>query len=172
MKIRSAVVMAVLSLVALAQETRSRRVVEELNQLCTAMLQENYARAVDLMHPKVILYFGGREKAIAAFRSEADSMKAEGLVATAARAGSPLGFWTGGSDLFTLVPAFEEARFRGGRLSWKAHYIGISSDQGKSWVFVPSLAFQDDKAKYLKEFFPNWPTALQLPPRERAKLPN
>ena len=170
MKIRSVVIMVALSLVGLAQGTRSERVVEALNQLCTAMLRENYPRAVDLMHPKVIQYFGGREKAIAAFKSGAESVKAEGLVPTAAKASAPLGFWTGGSDLFTLVPTIEEARLRGGRLSWKAHYIGISSDQGKSWVFVPSLAFQDDKAKNLKEFFPNWPPALQLPPRERPKF--
>jgi hypothetical protein len=82
----------VLSLLGMAQGTRSERVVEALNQLCTAMLQENYVRAVDLMHPKVIQYFGGREKAIAAFKSAAESTKAEGLVPTAQELAFPLGF--------------------------------------------------------------------------------
>jgi hypothetical protein len=58
----------------------------------SALLQENYVRAAALMHPKVIQYFGGREKAIAAFKSAAESTKAEGLVPTAARVAFPLGF--------------------------------------------------------------------------------
>ena len=170
MNARSLVVMLLFSLAGMAQGTRNERVTEALNQLCTAMLRENYARAVDLMHPKVIQYFGGREKTMAAFKSAAEGAKAEGLIATSARAGAPLGFWTGGSDLFTLVPTAEEGKLRGGRLSWTAHYIGISSDQGKSWVFVPALAFEADRAKHLKEFFPNWPPALQLPQRERPRF--
>jgi hypothetical protein len=57
------------SVVGMAQGSRSERVVEALNQLCTSRLHENYARAVDLTHPKVIQCFGRREKAIAAFKS-------------------------------------------------------------------------------------------------------
>jgi hypothetical protein len=132
------------------------------------MLQGNYGRAVDLTHPKVVRYFGGREKMIAVFKSGTDSIKAEtGLAAVSARAESPLGFWAGGSDLYTLVPVTEEGKLREGRLIWKTHYIGISSDQGKTWFFVNSLAFQDGDPR---AFFPNWPAALKLPPRERPRL--
>ena len=171
MKIASVAAVIVFSLIGRAQDPRSERVIQALNELTAAMLQGNYARAVDLTHPKVLQVFGGREKTIAAFKSGAESTHAEtGLVPIGEKAEPPLGFWVGGSDVFTIVPVTGEGKLRGGKVVWKAHYIGISSDQGKSWVFVNGLVFQNGKAPSPKDFFPNWPPALQLPTRERGRF--
>jgi hypothetical protein len=132
------------------------------------MLAGNYTRSVDLTHPKLIQMMGGREKAIAIFKGAVESIGAEtGMEPISSKAGTPLGFWNGGSDQFALVPVMESARFRGGKLTWKSYYVGISSDQGKTWTFVTGVGFQGEKAKRLKEWFPNWPSDLAIPVQEK-----
>lgn len=164
-------VLVVSSGLVTAQPTRSERVVQALDEMLRAMLARNYSRAVELTHPKVIQSLGGREKAIAAFQSGANSIHSEtGLTPISSKVGSPLGFSVGGSDLFTIVPVTDRFRSPQGTVVAKTHYIGVSPDSGRTWSFVSVLAFQGDNAPRLREFFPNWPSELILPPRERAEL--
>ncbi len=161
----------VFSLIGSAQDARSERVVQQLDEMLRAMLAHDYARAVDLTHTKVVQYLGGREKAMAAFQSGANSIHSEsGITPISSKPESPLGLWVGGSDLFTIVPVTDRFRMSRGRVVSKTHYIAVSSDSGKTWSFASILAFQGENGPRLKEFFPNWPSDLVLPPRERARL--
>lgn len=140
-----------------------KAIVEEMNH---ALIEEDFSKVADFTHPNVHKLMGGREKMIAQLKSGNMDMKLQGYVIRSVTVDEPSEPVSAGSDLFIVVPFLLEMKARGGRIFQKSSVIGVSSDQGKSWVFVNG----DLDIKTVKKALPNLPDQVTLPERHKPSF--
>ena len=136
---------------------------EKVEALNKAVIKEEFGKVADLTHPRIVKMMGGREKMVVAMASGAKEMKSKGYTITAvtvANASEPV---SAGSEVYAVVPFELEMTAPGGKLLQKSFVIGVSSDQGKSWVFVNG----DVDPKTVKQVLPNLPEELKRPEKQK-----
>jgi hypothetical protein len=108
----------------------------EAQKCAAALIAGDYDGVVAYTHSRVVALMGGKEAMIAAMKKGTASMRADGyafLEATIGRPGTPkhAGAW-----LTSLVPEHIVIKVPGGKLLQDSTMLGISEDNGKTWVFV------------------------------------
>jgi hypothetical protein len=134
--------------------------VEEMNR---ALLKEEYGKVADLTHPKIVKMMGGREKMVAAMKLGTADMKSKGFSIRSVKVDDPSDPVAAGSDLFAVLPFVIEMTAPGGKILQKSFVIGVSSDEGKTWVFVNG----DVDTKQVKQILPNLPDQLKRPEKQK-----
>jgi hypothetical protein len=134
--------------------------VEKLNR---ALIKEEFGRVADLTHPKIVKMMGGREKTIASMQSGTADMKSKGYTIRSVKLEDATELVAAGSDLYGIVPFEIEMAAPGGKLLQKSFVIGVSSDEGKTWVFVNG----DVDIKQVKQVLPNLPDQLKRPKKQK-----
>ncbi len=137
--------------------------VEEMNN---AIIKEDFAKVVDLTHPKVVKQAGGREKMISALESGIKGLRSKGYEIRSVKVDDPSDPVAVGSDLFIVVPFLLEMKVPGGKGRQKSFVIGVSTDQGRSWVFIAG----DQDIKQIKMWLPSFPDQLKLPESEKPVI--
>jgi len=135
--------------------------VEEINN---ALIKEDYNKVADLTHPSVVKKAGGKEKMIAGMETSLKDMKSKGFSFEAVKVEEPSDPVSSDSEIFVVVPFVLQMKAPGGKLKSKSFVIGVSSDQGKSWVFVNG----DLDIEKVKLILPTLPEKLKLPARQQA----
>jgi hypothetical protein len=140
---------------------------KKVEELSKAILKEDFGKVVDLTHPSVVKPVGGREKMIAILVSGNKEMKAAGgLTLHSIKVNDASDPVTAGPDTFVVVPFLMEIKAPGEKHLVKSFVIGVSSDQGKSWVFVNG----DLDLKTIKRVVPNLPEQLKLPEKQKPVI--
>ncbi len=134
--------------------------VEEINR---ALINEDFAKILDLTHPRVAELAGGRDKMISMMESSLKEMKAQGVTFRSSKVYAPREPVKAGSHLYIVVPFLLEPKVPGGKLLRKSYVIGVSNDQGKSWVFVNG----NSDVNKLKRILPALPAQLKLPEKQK-----
>ncbi len=133
-------------------------------QLNNAVVSDDFATVASLTHPQLVQNMGGREQMIAAMQNGTRELKARGAALQASRTGAVADFIRAGAELYAVVPFELEMRFPGGTARQKSFVIGISADNGQSWVFVNG----DVDLPRIKQILPNLPAQLKLPENQKA----
>jgi hypothetical protein len=131
-----------------------------------ALIKGNYEAFVDLTHPKVVEGVGGREKMIEKMSTGMKAMKAKGLEFKSAKFSDPSDPVAVGKDLYITVPFTLEVAIPGARGTSNNALVGISSDGGKTWMFIDTGPGRDT----LKKLFPDLPDKLPIPKKEPPKF--
>jgi hypothetical protein len=134
--------------------------VEELNR---ALIKEEFGKVADLTHPKIVMMMGGREKMVATMESGTADMQSKGFSIRSVKVEDASDLVAAGSDLFAIVPFTIEMTAPGGKILQKSFVIGVSGDEGKSWVFVNG----DVDIKQVKKVLPNLPDELKRPEKQK-----
>jgi hypothetical protein len=167
MKIRFApfVLLFLISQMTLASDDAAIKqlVKEKVQDMCDAILKDDFGKVVDLTHPKIVELMGGRKKMISTMEAGSKEMKSPEFTLLSIKANSPSDPVKSGSDLYLTVPFEMEARTPDGKFIQKSFTIGLSGDGGKTWVFVNG----DVDIKLVKQILPNLPDSLKLPEREK-----
>ena len=103
---------------------------------------------------------GGSGKMLGLLQSGMQKMKSNGVEITNVKVGTPSEFHAAGADLFSVVPTAIELKVPGGKLAQKSFVVGISSDDGETWLFADGNGLT---AEQVKNIFPNFPDSLPLP---------
>jgi len=131
----------------------------ELNE---AFGSKDYARFVDLIHPKVIEMAGGRERLIAEMTKELKQMEAEGVVVLSSTCGGPTQFFRDGSEsLYAVLPTTLKIKAQTGIFQSESSMIAVSSDDGANWKFIDASGKDQGE---LEKLIPGVADKLNLPP--------
>lgn len=126
--------------------------------------------AVDCI-PDEVVAIEGRQNLVAFMRQTLDEGKRQGVtierlvveapsqMAMAEEAGP-----RGERRTFAILPKTLVLRVPGGTKEHKSFVIGVSEDDGRTWKFVEGAGLD---ASDVYEFFPNFPSSLELPGVER-----
>lgn len=133
---------------------------QEAQNSADALLKGNYERVVAYTHKRVVAMIGGKEIMIAKWKR---GMGADGFGYVDVIIGTPSEPRKIGSWLTSMVPQHLVAKVSGGRFSQDSVLLGISEDQGKSWVFIDLGSFSKE---LLAKMFPELDGKIQLPEKK------
>ena len=136
----------------------------EAQSCAKALLASDYDGVVTYTHKRVVAMMGGREAMIATLKRGASEMHSEGCDFADATVGAPAEARKIGSWLTSMVPQHIVMKVPGGKLHQDSVLLGISEDQGKSWVFIDLGPIS--KAQ-LAKVFPELDGQIQLPERQK-----
>src|SRR6266536_2232487 len=138
----------------------------QARELSEAFGRKDYARFVDLIHPKVIEMAGGRERMIAEMTKELKQMEDEGVVVLSTTCGEPTQFLRDGSaTLYAVLPLTLKTRAQAGVFQTESSMIAVSSDGGANWKFIDASGKDQGE---LKKLIPGAADKLILPPDKPA----
>jgi len=152
-----------------AQNMYEKAIKESLHNYQQAILVKDYKTAASHLHPEIVEKGGGAELYADILKEEVSSYMNSGIKIMDFKTKAPGNPVAAGAEIHCIVPQeitmlFGEKYFLG-----VEHLLAASMDEGKSWYFVDLKTF--DSAS-LKEFIPNFNTALVLPknpPMEEIK---
>lgn len=127
--------------------------------LSMATLKGDFNKIAELTHPKLIDKMGGKAKAVKAMGDGFELMKRQGITLKKIDVGEPSKSVAAEKELYLYVPLTIEMSSSQGRLRQKTFIVGVSADQGKTWLFLNGDL---DRTSVL-EILPGLPDALELP---------
>ena len=128
-----------------------------------AMLKGDYAKVVDLTHPKLVAGVGGRQKMIDILAEGVAQAKAHQSALVSYKAQAPSEILGSGLDLVAVVPTALEMKTPKGTVKQSEYVLAVSSDAGRNWTFVDGGGLTPET---LKSVVPNPPKELKLPGRQ------
>jgi hypothetical protein len=144
--------------------------VAQAQEVNDAFRRRDFARMVDLTYPKVIEAAGGRDKMVSALAKGMKEMETEGVVVLSSTAGDPTQIIHVSGSVYAVVPTTLKVKAQDGIFQTESGMVGISSDNGATWVFID--AGGKDRGQ-LKSFLPEAADKLDLPPeKEPVKISN
>jgi len=136
------------------------RLTAQAKELETALASKDYAKVIDLTHPKVIEIGGGREKLLAEMTNEMKSMEAEGVELLSSTSATPSQLIRDASGIYAVVPVTTRIKAKDGVFQTEGSLIGVSTDGGLNWTFVDATGKDQTE---LKKILPNL-DQLNVPP--------
>lgn len=136
----------------------------QAQQCATAMLSNDYETAVRFMHKRLVASRGGKQAIVTALKRDMAETASKGYKLLEVKVGEPeqprkIGAWT-----ISLVPERITMKVPGGTLKHDSHMLGISEDDGTTWVFVETGGMTDAR---LVQVFPEFAGKFSLPkPKE------
>jgi hypothetical protein len=148
---------------AFAQGDTSK-IKQEAQRCANALLTSDYERVVAYTHKRVIAGVGGRETMIAKLKAGTEQMRAQGISFTRVEIGEPQKPRKIGEWFCALVPQKIVMKVPDGRLEQESHLLGISEDEGKSWVFLDVGPISKEQ---LSQVFPEFNGKIELPEKQK-----
>jgi hypothetical protein len=125
----------------------------------STLVKGDLATVADHTHPKLIEELGGREKMLAVAKQGLDAMKARGIDLKAVKILDPSRPVKAGKNTYIHVPMELEMNDSGKSLRERGGFLGITSDGGKTWVFLDTAPGR----AALKKLVPDLPDSLHIP---------
>jgi len=163
--------LAVICLQTVADEPAKpdKAAVKKLAQeLGTATVKGEYAKVIDNTIDTAVEQLGGREQAIKSVEAIMKALTNNGISLTNFQANEPGDFVNEGNSTFVIVPTKLEMKTPDSKLLVKSYFIGVSTDNGKSWKFVDGAGM--DNAEFRSKIFPKMPAKLKLPEKEKPEI--
>ena len=140
---------------------------KQAQEMVDALLKNDVETSTRLTNPRIIEFTGGREKMMNLFREGKEQMTARGMTLEQITVGQPSFPVRAGNELFIVVPHTLRLKTPQGVLVDESYYLGVSSNGGRNWTFVDGQGMNDQT---VKQFFPNLPAELTLPPKSAPRL--
>ena len=146
----------------------NQKLKQQAQELTDAMVNGNYARAVDLTYPKLVRLIGGRTQLIAVLEKEMAEMNSDQFRLSSITVGEPHGVIQVSRQHYAIVPTTMRFKVREGTLVGEAFMIGISADGGKNWTFLDSA--KASNKDQLRTLIGPAADKLQMPEQKRPVL--
>ena len=134
------------------------------DEFIEAFLQEDFAKWVDLIYPKIVEEAGGRQKMIEILRQRAEGAKERGTRKLFVNIGMPKIVASEGEKIYSLSSCAVSFEIKGKKAIRNGYILAISDDRGKTWTF-----FEYDKPKSVRALIPDFPKSITLPEVEPPK---
>lgn len=131
-----------------------------------ALVKGELGPLVALTHPKLVEAMGGKDKMAAQVADVLKAMKNKGAEFKSVTILEPGELIRTGNELYLAVPLTLEMTLPGGRVKSQGMLIGVSGDNGKTWVFVDAAPGRDR----IKQVLPDLPDAIVFPKKEPPVL--
>jgi hypothetical protein len=131
----AAILFSVAALHAAAQDL-TIKIRAEAERCAKALLDADYKTVAALTHKRAIDLMGGEQAMIETVKKGMAQMRADNFVFERAIIGAPSNPKPVGGWLVSTVPQEIVIKIPTGRLHQDGHLLGISEDDGKTWVFI------------------------------------
>jgi len=142
-------------------------ILDQARAMGDATLKGDFEALVDRLYPKVLETLGGRDKALQTMRETLKLMKAKGIEFKDYQFGEPGKIARGKLHLFSVVPETVVLSVPEGTLTQRSFLLAIRDNAGKDWFFLDGGTQPTDA---IKQFVPDLPEDLKLPPRQKPVL--
>ena len=132
----------------------------------SALVKGDFETVADHTHPNIIKQLGGREQMLATLKQGLEAMKAEGIDLKGVTVLDPSRPVKVGNTTYIHVPMELEMNGPGKRLRASGGFVGVTSDGGKTWVFLDTAPGR----AALKKLVPDLPDALDIPAKGPPKI--
>lgn len=139
---------------------------QQAEQIHRATMAGDHDKLIDATHPKIVEMLGGREGMKATIITQQKQFEAEGLSFARWSVSEPTALVSSGEKLFAIVPTSVSLKGPLRTVTQPSYLIGVSSDQGKSWVFLDGAGIGDEKEKVF-QVIPEFPRDLKLPGKQQ-----
>lgn len=147
-----------------ADDTEIKKTAKMLcTEISNATIKNDFKRIVELTHPNLIEKMGGKDKAIKAMADGFEQIKTAGVAINTITTGDASDVVAAKDELYLYVPITIEMSSKAGKLRQQSYVIGVSTDKGKSWLFVNG----DLDVETVKGILPNLPKELKLPAHQK-----
>jgi hypothetical protein len=154
-----------ISTILAADAAIKKLVKENVQTLNDSLAKGDFAKVVDLTHPKIVELLGGRENSIATMEKGMKEMNAQGIEVKSVKVGDPSDVVKQGDELYLYVPFELTMKLPNGKVTIPSYVIGLSTDQGKSWTYVDANGGEN-----IKKILPNLPSTLKLPEKKKPVM--
>jgi len=137
---------------------------QEAQKCAKAILTNDYDTVVKYTHKRVIDGVGGKEAMIAALKDGTEQMRSQGISIVHVKIGDPQKPQKTGEWVTVLIPETITMKVPGGKFVQESCLLGISEDQGKSWVFLDVGPVTKEQ---LVQIFPELDGKIQLPAKKQ-----
>lgn len=138
----------------------------EAQKMAAAMRAGDYEKLATYTPRQASEPPGNKEAVVNTIKQAVDGMKAQGFTFQDVEIGLPGPVEKMGDWLVSIVPQKVMLKAPGGRLVSEAYLVGISEDDGKSWVFADSAFFTKENEAKMAQLFPPLVGKLHLPERK------
>jgi hypothetical protein len=138
----------------------------QAEEIQTALVKGDFAKVADLTHPKAVDALGGKKKMAAFLADGMKAMKEQGIEFKNVKILDPSEPVKAEKDAYIVVPFTLELTASGKKLQSKGAIVGVSSDGGKTWVFLDANPGRDK----LKLLLPDLPDSLVIPKQDPPKV--
>jgi hypothetical protein len=134
-----------------------RRCREQAERFGAALKTEDWSAFVNLTYAPHVAKLGGKSKAVAALRANAkkERFRVERLAVK-----QPDRLIVAAGDALAILPVELELRVGDTRLAGSSFFLGISSDQGRTWSFLDGYGLD---RQTVKSVIPHFPPGVDLP---------
>ena len=109
---------------------------QEAQSCADALLTSDYAAVVKYTHPRIVSLMGGKDAVITILQRGATQMEAQGIQFEKATMDTPTEPQKFGTWLTSIIPQHIVMKVPGGHLHQDSTLLGISEDEGATWVFL------------------------------------
>jgi hypothetical protein len=134
----------------------------QADEIQSALIKGDFGKVADRTHPKAVEALGGKQKMVAFLTAGIKEMKKEGIEFKLSKMLDPSDPVKAGKELYILVPFTLELTISGKRFQSKGALVGVSSDGGKTWVYLDTAPGREK----LKDLLPDLPDSLMIPKPE------
>ncbi|MFT3868574.1 MAG: hypothetical protein QM715_08750 [Nibricoccus sp.] len=168
-RILIALILAAVPIIGSAQEL-APIVKREADSCAIALLKSDYEGVARYTHERLIKVMGGKDQMIAEIKRGISQMHTAGFDFIETKTGTPAEPKRVGSWLTSLVPTTVVMKVPDGRrMSKDSFLLGISEDNGKTWVFVDLSNITNEQ---YAELFPELVREIPLPAKKKAVFVN
>jgi hypothetical protein len=153
---------ALLAVPARAQDkVDTTKVVEQAEIVKKAVLGGDFAKVVDLTHPKVVEVLGGKEKMVEQTKAIMKQIKDMGYEITSYTIDKPGEPVVDGKTAYVILPTKLGMKAPMAKVTSESYLLGMTTDGGKTWTFVDGAGLAQGPVR--EALMPTLPKALKLP---------
>jgi hypothetical protein len=130
----------------------------QAREFCEAYIRKDYQTMLELTHPKMLECAGGKEKLLSELVRGEELWQSYGIEYLSWTPADSTQVISDSGSLYAIVPTTVNRRVRGELSATDACLIGISSDEGQHWTFLPTSCVN------LSSMFPNVAPRLRICP--------
>jgi hypothetical protein len=124
-----------------------------------ALIGKDYQTYIRFIHPKVIEHMGGEKGVLNTLKDMDAQMKQNGTTITDITPDDPSMIQDTAGELQCTIKESIEMKVKGGTLQNDVVFVGISKDNGKTWVFIDTSTDYSN----IRKQFPTLSSLLVIP---------
>lgn len=165
MKYITTLFIAFITITAVSAQNHSGEIKERANDFITAINDEQYKDAVDMMHPNILKMGGGKESLAIILTEEKTMLKSQGYKILNAEIMEPGAVIKASDELHAIVPVKQLVQINNAKFNSTSYLLAASSDNGKTWTISKLDGHDNDSITF---FFPKWNADLKIPQPEQS----
>ncbi len=148
-------------------QTSNENLNTQLDEMKTAILNEDYSVVVDYALPKVIEMYGGEEGMLNKIEKTMGAMKTQGLAAEELNFNNPSSFVEQKGYLQCTLDQILVMKSDSRKIQIETTLFAVSDDGGENWKFLDVAGMP---VEFLRNLFPNLHPDITLKPKQQKVL--